>query len=408
MRDPTSQIGQYLGGLDGLRGAGALAVLTAHCIVHFAPTSTPNGIAQILAQALTVFFAMSGMLIYLPFVRDIARGERRVRVGHYASRRLLRVFPAYVVIFVICNFAFAAVYLANAVESSAPATDAGTGRMTEPVPLLLNLTLLHTFLPEHVQTGINPSWSLTTELTFYALLPLLAVWLVGRSSRRLMMALIPPAVLGAVGLAGRTWAEYLYAQTSGVTAFQAEFGSSGIGVLSRSVLAIGDTFALGMLVAVLFVWTQRGELPGWTRRRATVTGWTAVVVGSVVALMIREIHPWFMGSATSVAAAGVILLVTDPGARDEGSVIVSIASWRPIEYLGEISLSLYLWHFPMIVLASRAGPFSDDSLASLGGSVVAVALASFVLGTLTFTWVERPAMTGRWPMTRSRSRPDRA
>jgi peptidoglycan/LPS O-acetylase OafA/YrhL len=163
-----------------------------------------------------------------------------------------------------------------------------------------------------------------------------------------------------------------------------------------------------MLVAVLFVWTQRGELPLWTRRRATVTGWTAVVVGSVVALMIRETHPWFMGSATSVAAAGVILLVTDPGARDEASVIVSIASWRPIEYLGEISLSLYLWHFPMIVIASRAGLFSDDSLASLGGSVVAVALASFVLGTLTFTWVERPAMTGRWPMARFRPRPDRA
>ena len=57
--------------------------------------------------------------------------------------------------------------------------------MTEPGPLLLNLSLLHTFVPEHLQTGINPSWSLTTELTFYALLPVLAVWLVGRSSRRL-------------------------------------------------------------------------------------------------------------------------------------------------------------------------------------------------------------------------------
>ena len=104
MRDPTSQVGQYLGGLDGVRGAGALAVLTAHCIVHFAPTSTPNGIAQILAQALTVFFAMSGMLIYTPFVRDIARGERRLNVGRYVSRRLLRIFPVYLVIFVICDF----------------------------------------------------------------------------------------------------------------------------------------------------------------------------------------------------------------------------------------------------------------------------------------------------------------
>ena len=403
MRDPTSDVGQYLGGLDGVRGAGALAVLTAHCIVQFAPTSTPHGIAQVLAQALTVFFAMSGMLIYTPFVRDIARGERRLKLRRYASRRLLRVFPAYLVIFVICDFGLRAVYLSNAVEASARASDAGTGMMTEPEPLLLNLSLLQTFVPEHLQTGINPSWSLTTELTFYALLPVLAVWLVGRSSRRLALALIPPAVLGAVGLAGRAWAEHLYAQTSGLSPFEAEFGSNGIAVLSRSLLALGDTFALGMVVAVLFVWTQRGELPRWTRGLATSTGWTLIIVGAVGGLVLRDSHPWFMGSFTSLAAGGVILLMVDPGARGESSALVRIASWRPIEYLGEISLSFYLWHFPMIILASRAGLFDTDSLLNLLGSVGLVAAAATLLGAITFTWIERPAMTGQWPLARSRT-----
>ena len=402
MRDPTSQVGQYLGGLDGVRGAGALAVLTAHCIVQFAPTSTPNGIAQILAQALTVFFAMSGMLIYTPFVRDIARGERRLNVGRYVSRRLLRIFPVYLVIFVISDFVFRAVYLSNAVESGARASDAGTGMMTEPGPLLLNLSLLQTFFPDHLQTGINPSWSLTTELTFYALLPVLAVWLVGRSSRRMALALVPPAVLAVAGLAGRAWAEQLYAQTSGLSVFEAEFGAHGVAVLSRSLLGLGDTFAVGMVVAVLYVWTERGELPRWTRGRATTVAWTLVLVGSVGGLVLRESHPWFMGSFTSLAAGGVILLMVDPGARRESSVLVRVASWRPIEYLGEISLSLYLWHYPMIILVSRAGLFGTDSLASLAGSVVLVAAAATALGAITFAWVERPAMTGRWPTTRSR------
>ncbi|MGA9103117.1 acyltransferase family protein [Aeromicrobium sp.] len=401
MRDPTSQVGQYLGGLDGVRGAGALAVLTAHCIVHFAPTSTPTGIAQILAQALTVFFAMSGMLIYTPFARDIARGERKLNVRRYVSRRLLRIFPVYLVIFVICDFGLRAVYLANAVEAGAPASDAGTGMMTDPGPLLLNLSLLQTFVPEHLQTGINPSWSLTTELTFYALLPVLAVWLVGRSSRRLALALIPPAVLGAAGLAGRAWAEHLYAQTSGLTVFQAEFGAHGVAVLSRSLLAIGDTFAVGMVVAVLFVWTERGELPRWTRGIATTTGWVLIVVGAVGGIVLRDSHPWFMGTFTSLAAGGVIVLMVDPGARRESSALVRMASWRPIEYLGEISLSLYLWHFPMIILASRAGWFDTDSLASLLGSVALVAAVATMLGAITFTLIERPAMTGQWPFTRS-------
>jgi peptidoglycan/LPS O-acetylase OafA/YrhL len=404
MRDPTSQIGKYLGGLDGLRGMACLAVMGAHFIVHFAPTSTPNGIAQILAQGLTVFFALSGMLIYTPFVRDIARGERRLSVGHYIRRRLLRVFPVYLLIFVVCDFVFRAVYLTNVVDSSVPTTDAGTGIMTDPVSLLLNLTLLQTFLPDYVHTGINPSWSLTTELTFYAVLPLLAVWLVGRSSRRLALALLPPAVLGVAGLAGRWWAEHLYAQTSGMSVFEAEFGSHGIAVLSRSLLGIGDTFALGMLVAVLFVWTERGELAWWTRRRATAVGWTLVVLGSIAALLIRETHPWFMGTCTSIGAAAVILLMVDPGARNQASRLVRAGSWRPIEYVGEISLSVYLWHFPMIILASRTGWFVDDSLASLLGSATVVTISSIALGAITFSWIERPAMTGRLPTLRSRAR----
>jgi peptidoglycan/LPS O-acetylase OafA/YrhL len=404
MRDPTSQVGQYLGGLDGVRGAGALAVLTAHCIIHFAPDSTPNGIAQILAQALTVFFAMSGMLIYTPFVRDIARGERRLDVGRYVSRRLLRIFPAYLVIFVISDFVLRAVYLSNAVEAGTRASDSGTGMMTDPGPLLLNLSLLQSFIPDQLQTGINPSWSLTTELTFYALLPVLAVWLVGRSSRRLALALVPPSVLGAAGLAGRAWAEHLYAQSSGLSAFEAEFGAHGVAVLSRSLLGLGDIFAVGMVVAVLYVWTERGELPRWTRRTATTVAWTLVVVGAAGGLVLRDSHPWFMGTFTSLAAGGVILLMVDPGARREPSRLVAIASWRPIEYLGEISLSLYLWHFPMIILASRAGLFGTDSLPSLLGSVLLVAAAATLLGAITFTWIERPAMTGQWPTLRSRVR----
>jgi peptidoglycan/LPS O-acetylase OafA/YrhL len=404
MRDPNRQVGQYLGGLDGVRGAGALAVLTAHCSIHFAPSSTPTGLAQMLAQALTVFFAMSGMLIYTPFVRDIARGERRLDVRRYVTRRLLRIFPAYLVIFVIADFVLRAVYLTNAVETSARASDAGTGLMTDPSSLLLNLSLLLTFVPDHLQTGINPSWSLTTELTFYAMLPVLAIWLVGRSRNRLALALLPAGILAVAGIAGRTWAEHLYSTSSGLTSFEAEFGAHGVAVLSRSLLALGDTFAAGMVAAVFFVWTERGELPWWTRRRATVTAWALIVVGAMGGLVLHDSRPWFLGTATSLAAGGVIVLMVDPSARREPSTVVRIASWRPIEYIGEISLSVYLWHFPVIILLSRAGWFGTDSIATLLGSAVVVAAVSIALGAITFTLVERPAMTGQWPLVRSRAR----
>lgn len=398
MRDPNSQVGRYLGGLDGLRGVAGLAVLTAHCFGHFAPLTTPAGIAQILSQGLTVFFAMSGMLIYTPFVRDIARGERHLRVGHFAKRRLLRVFPVYLLIFVIADFGLRAVFLSNAVDSAVPGSDVGdTGMMTAPGPLLLNLSLLQTFFPDHLQTGINPSWSLTTELTFYGLLPLLAVWLVGRSRHRLAMALLPAAFLGVAGLAGRAWAEHLFAQSSDLTPFTAEYGANGVAVLSRSLLALSDNFALGMVVAVLFVWTERGDLPWWTRRRSTVVGWTLVVTGSIGGILLHESHPWFMGTLTSLVAGAMILLMVDPAARNESSTLVRFGSWRPIEYVGEISLSVYLWHYPILVLVARSGIFDDDSVVSMLGSTALVAAVSIALGAITFAWVERPAMTGQFP-----------
>ena len=288
-------------------------------------------------------------------------------------------------------------YLSNAVDTSVPGTDVGTGVMTDTESLALNLSLLQTFFPDYLQTGINPSWSLTTELTFYAVLPLLAVWLVGRSSRRLAMALLPAAVLGVAGLAGRAWAEHLYSESSNLSPFTAEYGANGVAVLSRSLLALGDNFALGMIIAVLFVWTERGELPWWTRRRVTLIAWTFVVIGTVGGLALHEGHPWFMGTFTSLVAAAMILLMVDPAARHEASGLVRFASWRPIEYIGEISLSVYLWHFPILVLVARAGWFDEDSIGTMVGSTTLVAAASIALGAVTFTWIERPAMTGRLP-----------
>lgn len=271
MSAPRFAQAQYLAGLEGIRGLACLAVVSAHCWTFFAPETTPPGAAQALAVGLVLFFAMSGLLIYLPFVRDLALGERRVSLARYAGRRIARVFPGYLVIFLISNFVLQAVYVENAVDVSATNSDDGTGLMTDPLLLFLNFTLLQTFVPSGLQTGINPSWSLTTELCFYVALPLLAVPLVrftrGDPRRGFFIALVPGVVLIAAGLAGRTWAEHLHAQQPEIDTFSAEFGANGIAVLSRSLLALGDNFGLGMVVAVLFVWIERGELSAWTRRR---------------------------------------------------------------------------------------------------------------------------------------------
>jgi peptidoglycan/LPS O-acetylase OafA/YrhL len=390
MRDPGSDIGRYLGGLDGLRGVACLTVVAAHCVGHFAPTVTPNGVAQILAQGMTVFFVLSGMLIYLPFVRAMADGTG-VRTGRYVRRRLMRIYPAYLAIFLVCDLAFGAVYVRNAVESATPLSDVGTGRMLTPGDLALHLSLLQTFVPAQMQTGIPPAWSLTTELSFYAVLPIL-VWVATRiAGRRAGAALIPPLVLVAVGIVGRLVVTHQFT-ASGLSVDEAEFGPNGVAVLARSLAVFADTFAVGMVVAVLFAGTESGRWPRWSAGRAGALGWTLLAAGAAGGLLLLNLQHWFVGSLTGIAAAGLLLLVADPTARGTSTWVSRLAGLPPVRYVGECSYSVYLWHVPVIVLVSRTGWFNTDSLPTLVGATALVSLISIAFASLTFRWIERPAM----------------
>lgn len=394
-RGTVAPVQPYLGGLDGIRGGACIAVMVAHSWGHFAPESTPPGFAQLLSVGLVMFFAMSGLLIYLPFVRDIAAGERRVDVRLYARRRLMRVFPAYLLILLVSDLLLRAVYVENAVDVATTGSDVGTGMITDPVMLLANLTLTQTFFPGTIQTGLNPSWSLTTELTFYALLPVLSLPLVRfarRGTRRIWWALLPAGVLLVAGLAGRVWAEAWFARRDDLSTFSAEFGANGIAVLSRSLLALGDNFALGMVVAVLFVWIERGDLPWLTARRITVVGIPVILVCGALGVVLHDPHPWFTGTAMALASAVILLMVVEPTARRTPSTLVRLAGNRPLDYVGRISLSTYLWHYPVIVLASRFDLVGGDTPATMLWAPLLVATVSLALGAVSYRWVELPAM----------------
>lgn len=395
-----ARAGHYLGGLEGIRGLACLGVISAHSWMHWAPDTTPGGLAQSMALGLVLFFAMSGLLISLPFIRDVARGERRTDVRRFALRRIARVFPGYVAIFLVSSFVLQSVYLGNAVVVGREASDAGAGMMTDPVDLLANLTLVHTFFPATIQTGINPSWSLTSELCFYALLPLLLLPLVrwggGFRRRAFWLAALPGLLFVVVGLVARLAAEEWWRHTPGMSALTAEFGPNGIAVLTRSMLAIADNFGVGMLVAVVFVWMERGHLAWLTRRRILLLGTPVAAAGGVLTLWSADRHPWFVTAAMGLTAGVMLLVLVEPTARRTSSRIVRVFSVRALEHVGTISLSAYLWHYPVLLLVSRIDAhvplIGGDGPVTMVWAPAVVATGSILLGTLSYRLVEKPAM----------------
>jgi peptidoglycan/LPS O-acetylase OafA/YrhL len=382
-------------GLDGPRGLACVAVLVVHVGAHYSPTVLAEGKLQLLGNALVFFFALSGFLLYLPYVNSIMADRERALLPDpkkYALHRFLRVFPAYLVILLFASYVLREAYVQNALEH----TYDGAGMLTDPVQLLANFALVQTYIPAYFQTGINPSWSLTLELVFYATLPILGVIAV-RLRRRtaaspLFLAMIAPLVLLAIGLIGK-FVRPAVERAVGITDPNlVEWGANWAAVFNRSFLALADNFVFGMIAAVVFVAVSKGMLTGHLVRRMRWYIGALLLPSLVVGLYLIMVHSRFNGTVVALCAGLIILFIVAPIARGEFSTFARLLDWRPFAYLGEISLSVYLLHFPLLLFMGRMGWMSGDDWGGFTGNVALVLGASVLLASVTYRWVEKPAM----------------
>ncbi len=384
-------------GLDGPRGFACLCVLVVHVGGHNSPTVVTTFKLGLLGQGLIFFFSLSGFLIFLPMVRRLFAGKSMPDTKRYALHRVLRVFPAYLVIFVIANFVMRAVFVENAAATEEHFTDAGLGLLTDPLTLLANLTLVHSYIPSMLQTGINPSWSLSLESTFYIALPLLA-WIAFYLDKRTnisapVLAMIPVVVMLIIGTTGKLYTASRV-EPSGITdPMLLDWGPNEVAVLSRSFWSLADNFTFGMLAAVIFVAVDNGLLTGWVS--TMMRWWTGVAMLPVVAisLVLIDNNSRWQSTFVSLGSALLILFIIAPLARGEKSKLAEWADWAPLSYIGMISLSVYLWHFPVLIMAGRFGWMSGDSVGGLLSNSVIVAIISIAFGAVSYRLVEKPALT---------------
>ncbi|OLT36142.1 acetyltransferase [Rhodococcus sp. CUA-806] len=383
-------------GLDGPRGFACLCVLAVHVGGHNSPATVATYKLGLLGQGLIFFFALSGFLIFLPMVRRLFAGKPMPDNKSYAVHRVLRVFPAYIVIFLIANFVMRAVFVENAAVAEEHFTDAGLGMLTDPLTLLANITLVHSYIPSMLQTGINPSWSLTLELMFYIALPLLAAiafYLRKRTDIAApLLAMIPVIVMFVIGVVGKIYTASRVGPSGITEPMLLDWGPNEVAVLSRSFLSLADNFTFGMFAAVIFVAIDNGVLKGWIAKKMRWWTFAAMLPVAAISLKLIDDNSRWQSTFVSLGSALLILFIIAPLARGETSKVAEWADWAPLKYIGMISLSVYLWHYPVLIMVGRFGWMAGDSPTSMLWNFLVVTVVSVALGTVTYRLVEKPAL----------------
>ena len=380
--------------MDGLRGVGAFAIVIAHVWLNLGSAAPLGRLPSLIQRAplfLVMFFVLSAFLLYRPFVAAGLTG-RPARVRRYAANRVRRIVPAYLLVLGVSGFVVGAATVAPfRVDAGMPPTLPETGWLwTHPALTLVNGSLLQTLLPGTVMTGIGPAWTLTVELCFYLLLPVLAGLAFAVGTRRLgvpagVTAWLGPALLLVTGLVTK-WihVHVVLAGMTPVEAFFADWGPTWQAVFARSVLVQADLLGIGMACAVLLVrWRGTSRTP---LRLAAIAG---LVLGG---LLVAALLPTWYDTGWGLFWAGVILLIaTRPPGPGLGRV-AGFFAWRPVHWAGEVSYSVYLWHLPVILVLARAGWTAPQTSAGFVLNCAVVVAVTYALAHLTWCFVERPVL----------------
>jgi peptidoglycan/LPS O-acetylase OafA/YrhL len=384
--------------VEGVRAVAASCVLIYHCWLYGAGGGERAQLGLLnrfllphLPLGVMLFFALSGFLLYLPFASSVINQTGYPNIRRYFRNRALRILPAYWVIL----FAIGVLLPAAVIRTSADSIT--LGRLTSsPTLIVRDAALVQDYLPGSMLTGIGPAWSLAVEVVFYLALPLLG-WLAaacagraGGPRGRSLAALVPIALLAVVGLSGRATAQFLVPGGGWSPGWDGDWHA----VIARSFWAQADLFACGMALAVLRVNLEGGRvrLPAWWRP-AAVAGAAAVAVPTMLLLDrgVFDKEAYAYQGPMSLACGLLLALVVLPDPRPGRSPLIRLLTTRPFVAVGLASYSLFLWHEPLARLLHARG-LSLNGTVGFGVNLLVVGVLAGLLSTLTYRYVERPAL----------------
>ncbi|ADV11910.1 MULTISPECIES: acyltransferase family protein [Mesorhizobium] len=347
-----------------IQGLRALAVggVVAY---HFGLTALPGGFAGV-----DIFFVISGWLISTHLMQEI--GETgRLDLWRFYARRARRLLPAALFVILVT---LAAGYFILAPQEQALYSRGAMFASAYAINLWLLRWSFDYFAADATSNPFIHFWSLSVEEQFYLAWPallLLAAWL--RPGRRTAAAMI-----GVVGLASFAACLWL---TSAAPAWAFYF----------SPLRAWEFAAGGLATLVPMALLQHRI---WLR---PALGWLGLALIATAYRLLSEDLP-FPGWYALLPVAGTVLVLLSGGCgeqtngRTDRHVLgpATALSLPLLQWIGTLSYSLYLWHWPVIVYAGMLTP--DLTVPQrLGCGVLALALS-----VLTYHLIENPARRGAW------------
>jgi peptidoglycan/LPS O-acetylase OafA/YrhL len=337
--------------VEGLRAVAVLLVVLYHSSV----SALSGGYIGV-----DVFFVISGFVITGVLLRERASSGRTSILAFY-GRRCRRIIPAATLVIIVT--VFLSYFFLGTVGGSRAAID---GRWA--TVFLANFHFISTGTSylgsQRPPSPLQNYWSLAVEEQFYVVYPTLFLMLAGIRTRLSLRARL------AIGL---------------VIVF---CGSLAFSIIDTSSDATGAYFspftrawelALGALVAVGTPWLLK--VPAQIAAVATWFGLGAILV----AAFSFTSHTAYPGSLVTIPVIGASLIIAG-GVRAPRFGVEALLHLPPFRGLGRLSYSLYLWHWPILIVAAEHGGSASPSFpGSLGWVLVALAAS-----VATYVLVENP------------------
>ena len=339
--------------IQALRAVAVLVVV----VYHLWPNTLTGGFVGV-----DVFFVISGFLITAHLLREADR-TGRVSLPRFWAKRIRRLLPASLTVLAASavgvfflvpqmyweqfykEIAASAVYVQNWVLASSS---------------------IDYLAAENVASPVQHFWSLSVEEQFYLVWPIL-IGVVLLVAHRLSARAKRTAVFAALGLVA-----------AASFAFSVGYTDTNPGEAYFATTTRAWEFAAGGLLAVVGTATLRA--PGGLRTLVAYAGWA----GIAYAVVVYSGETVFPGSAALVPVVATLAVIW-AGDPDSALSPNRVMGTRPVQFVGGISYSVYLWHWPIIVFGTIV--FTELEIASK----FAIIVVSIALAWLTTTLIENPA-----------------